>query len=578
VCRGSDVYVANKDDCDDRNPNANPAVFESCNGVDDDCDGEVDDNTLWIRDADGDGYGAVGGEERQACDQPPGFVTESGDCDDTNGVIHPDATELCDALDDDCDGDVDEGFDEDGDGHVSTACAAGDDCDDSDPDIYAGATEVCADGRDNNCFAGDDSCEHPLSESDAKISATQEDEAMARQIEVGDVDGDGSVDVLVNTLLYTISGGGGRVLYGPFAGAMAAEDVGYAARASGEMYGAGISIGIGDVNGDGYDDIELGVPFPSAAFVQFGPVTADFDLADASVHLLAPNDGFFGYGSDIGDVDGDGVEDVVVGDYYRFDEKGSVVIKLGPLMAGLDDDYDALLYGSSSELMAGSVVRAGGDVDGDGVGDIALQASAFVTGGPGSGGVIVARGPFPIALDLADADTWLLCDDVYADAGAALAQRDLDGDGLVDTLVGAPGAGLGETGNGNVYVVSGRTTGTIDLADADVVLNGYRGGEFGTSLTAGDVNGDGQADLVVGAPFELLNSGATYVFYGPLTGTLDESAAAARFLGNAPYDNAGTAVALADLDANGRMDLLIGAPLETTSAVYAGALYISMSD
>ncbi len=82
---------------------------------------------------------------------------------------------------------------------------------------------------------------------------------------------------------------------------------------SGGMSAAGRSIGIGDVNEDGYADIEFGVPYSAGAWVQFGPVTADFDLADASLHYNGAGAALFGHGSDIADVDADGVEDVIVG-------------------------------------------------------------------------------------------------------------------------------------------------------------------------------------------------------------------------------------------------------------------------
>src|SRR5207344_3159237 len=144
VCPGTAGYAANGDDCDDGQAAVHPGATETCDGIDDDCDGESDATSLWFLDADGDGYGVGAGEE--ACAAPSGFVAETGDCDDTDGSIHPGAVETCNTIDDDCDGTDDEGFDdEDGDGHLSTACADGDDCDDSDPAIYAGAPELCGD-------------------------------------------------------------------------------------------------------------------------------------------------------------------------------------------------------------------------------------------------------------------------------------------------------------------------------------------------------------------------------------------------------------------------------------------------
>lgn len=75
-----------------------------------------------------------------------GYTVEEGDCNDDANWIHPGATEICDSIDDDCDGEGDEGFDQDGDG-VRTCWA---DCDDLDPDVYIWAPELC-DGKDNDC-------------------------------------------------------------------------------------------------------------------------------------------------------------------------------------------------------------------------------------------------------------------------------------------------------------------------------------------------------------------------------------------------------------------------------------------
>ncbi len=158
-------------DCDDRDPFARPDHPELCDGVDNDCDGTVDEGAteqLWYVDGDGDGFGDESAERRASCERVPGLVLEGGDCDDGDRDRRPGAPERCNGLDDDCDGSVDEdaGFvatyaDADGDGFGSgmpmAQCAVAGlrtltpgDCDDGDPGNRPGAAERC-DGVDNDC-------------------------------------------------------------------------------------------------------------------------------------------------------------------------------------------------------------------------------------------------------------------------------------------------------------------------------------------------------------------------------------------------------------------------------------------
>jgi hypothetical protein len=148
-------------DCDDSNGTIFPGATEVCDGVDNDCndliDDELDDYEYW-EDGDGDGFGA--GDIETTCDSTPGpdqveYDELELDCDDTDDEINPDASEVCNGVDDNCDDTIDEGFDADGD--LVATCGpdgiegnADDDCDDAVATTYPAAPELC-DGVDNNC-------------------------------------------------------------------------------------------------------------------------------------------------------------------------------------------------------------------------------------------------------------------------------------------------------------------------------------------------------------------------------------------------------------------------------------------
>jgi hypothetical protein len=167
------VDVGWSGDCDDDEPTAFPGGSEVCDEVDNDCDGSIDEDAgdaeEWYRDADGDGFGTAS-EVELSCSPSHGYVDNTDDCDDGQALVFPDATEFCNAQDDDCDGTVDEDFDlgtyyedADGDGHgngmvVVVHCTrpsgyvtASDDCDDTEFWANPGLPELCDDDIDNNC-------------------------------------------------------------------------------------------------------------------------------------------------------------------------------------------------------------------------------------------------------------------------------------------------------------------------------------------------------------------------------------------------------------------------------------------
>ena len=123
ACTSKDPEVIDNDndafstelDCDDNNPDINPNAKEICDGIDNNCDGQVDENVdnvvPWFIDNDGDGFGETGSEPILSCQQPDGYVDNDTDCNDQDDGIHPNMLEICDPdyIDEDCDGQLSEG-------------------------------------------------------------------------------------------------------------------------------------------------------------------------------------------------------------------------------------------------------------------------------------------------------------------------------------------------------------------------------------------------------------------------------------------------------------------------------------
>ncbi len=174
TCTQPSGYVSDMSDCDDTNAQAFPNATEVCDGADNDCNGLMDDQDplvqglpTWYLDADGDGYG-LDTTAVMSCSSPPSFIAQNGDCNDLDASVSPDGIEVCDEVDNNCDGQVDEGvlitfyYDNDGDGfgvssNTVEACTAPEsfvnndqDCNDFAAEAYNNAIEVC-DNIDNNC-------------------------------------------------------------------------------------------------------------------------------------------------------------------------------------------------------------------------------------------------------------------------------------------------------------------------------------------------------------------------------------------------------------------------------------------
>jgi hypothetical protein len=374
------------------------------------------------------------------------------------------------------------------------------------------------------------------------------------------MNGDGLDDVLVAALNIN----GGFFVAGPIMGTTTFEAVGHTLSGV-DIAGAGQSIGVGDVDGDGLDDVAFGAPYgdPTGQFVVYGPIVAAVDLDTASdVSLLGEPGTFSGYGSDLADVDGDGIADSIVSASADDGSAGSIYVEYGPLTANVDllSDADVTVDSTIEDFIAGRVIHGGVDLDGDGIGDMVTSLLEVGLHTFDSGGLYVVSGPVSVST-LEDAVFLEGPSTSFDAAGQAFALGDYDGDGVGDLAAWCPSFHAGR----GVYVMRGPLKADGSLDDAETILESDSDEDYvGMGIGAGDFDLDGIDELLVGSPGDdeaSLEAGATYLVPSPPDGTSDiEDVAQAVFLGGASGDASGMSTATAVFDGVDYAEIVIGAP------------------
>jgi len=387
----------------------------------------------------------------------------------------------------------------------------------------------------------------------------------------GDVNGDGYGDVLFGASSYSndlITEGRAFLHLGSAAGLSTSADWMAEGDQGGALLGGSLATA-GDVNGDGYSDVIVGAHGYNGSHVNDGRAllylgsgsglstspawTAEGDQVNAQFGISVAT---------AGDVNGDGYSDVLVGSLYdngQTDE-GRAFLYLGSA-AGLSTSAAWTVESDQEGAVFGRSLATAGDVNGDGYSDVLVGAYLYDNGETNEGRVLLFLGS---AAGLSASVAWTSeGDQGGAHFGLSLAPAgDVNGDGYSDVLVGAHQYDNGETNEGRAFLYLGSASG-LEASPAWTAEGDQASARFGISVaTAGDVNGDGYSDVLVGAlqyDSGEMNEGRAFLYLGSAAGLSADAAWTAE--GDQFQASFGASVAAAgDVNGDGYGDGIVGAP------------------
>jgi len=411
----------------------------------------------------------------------------------------------------------------------------------------------------------------------------------------GDVNGDGYDDFLVGAPeddTAAPNAGAAYLIYGtgtPLTSASLSTAVKFTGEATWHFAGASVS-SAGDVNGDGYDDILVGAHVGDDGDYGVGTVYLIYGshtkLTSASLSTAVKFTEEESASSDVGsrvssagDVNGDGYDDILIGafgDREIDSTAGAAYLIYGssiPLSSSCLSDIAIKFTGEAEDNRAGDAVSAAGDVNGDGYDDFLVGAPWHDVSTAGNGAVYLIYGSsskftstsLNTAVKFTGVMTWEYAGTSVSSAG------DVNGDGYDDILIGAD-VSIEDSDNTNIaYLIYGAHSNLVSASLNTAVKFTKETVDIGYSVsTAGDVNNDGYDDILIGT-----SDDGIYVIYGSSTKlSLDSLSTAIQFIGETMYDIGYFVSSAGDVNGDGYDDVLIGDGGNNTAGLYAGAAYL----
>ena len=494
---------------------------------------------------------------------------------------------------------------------------------------YESDTTKCCVG--SNCSEAETIC------LEFRLDGATASDRSAASISNGDINGDGYKDIIIGADQADYTGnktGSTYVVFGKASGWSSTLSLstlngttGFRLDGVSDRDYSGYSVGAGDINGDGYDDVIVGAYGADNNGGSSGSTYVVFGKASgwSSTLNLSTLNGTTGFRLDggsaaessgrevsAGDINGDGYEDVIVGAYQAGNNgtnSGSTYVVFGKA-SGWSSTLDLstlngttgfrLDGGAAGEYSGGSV--GAGDINGDGYEDVITGAWLAAYTAPSAGSAYVVFGKASgwsstLNLSTLNGTTGVRLDGVTSSdqTGIAVGAGNINGDGYEDVIVGAHGADNNGASSGSTYVIFGKASGwssTLNLSTLNGTtgfrLDGGSGGQYsGASVVSGDINADGYEDVITGAwlaSYTEISAGSAYVVFGKASGwssTLNLSTlnGTTGFRLDAPltYEYAGQNVSAGDVNGDGYEEVIVGALNADYNGTNTGSTYIVSS-